>query len=657
MSYLNSPRLVFTGDFMADTSTVNNDVRHYDNTTFEPYFQEPSDPTNPNIMNGWWNPSGGSVFNFQNCVVQQLNFPDGSEQSISNGSDPVLGQLVGGPDGRATGKMIDMDPQWQMSSELWCVRLRIYSSKNEVLLSGEISVSGFRDLQMRQQNGGSVNGQPMGGGWTSVLTNVIWGDAASSSPFLMQLKQTTEDNTLSIQLNMYGFYYNHAPDGRFGMGKIIGSIGPWFAGDPKTFAPNRRLCGVMDWGQGATFLQYSNFLVDHDNARLTLDLGGSFPIQDSLGTITGTTEYSLGILKGSSNFINSKNTPVKYLSANDFLPIGKVNYTSGNTDWLDTTGGIVTFNSLTQTQLSLLADHQLVLVSPSTKKTGQFVMVCRETIDGLNLRADDINTRLEYSETANVHLYAYQWGKALKTNDMVSFTLQPKTQAFFGGQMKGPHTPKAAIPYINTPTSGISFPHLTPVIANGMCILPIRGNKIGTPRVYIDGQMYYISYQFQNNQPDPASYSMDAIYVNLRTYSKVPDAPTWDDVSDVLTQYGNVYPLMSKYVVDLGSETAVLSKKEIMLYAFTRDINDPVYMPANRDLSESKRLTIVKWLQNPLPGGKSTKEAISYKASAVDTTTTTLDESEAIKKVRALTEAKNGAIPFPSSHPSPFENL
>ncbi|UJB32655.1 hypothetical protein [Chromobacterium sp. Beijing] len=40
MSYLQFPRLAFSGQFQSDVSTVNNDPRHYDNATFEPRFQE-----------------------------------------------------------------------------------------------------------------------------------------------------------------------------------------------------------------------------------------------------------------------------------------------------------------------------------------------------------------------------------------------------------------------------------------------------------------------------------------------------------------------------------------------------------------------------------------------------------------------------------------
>jgi hypothetical protein len=40
MSYLSNTRLIFTGRFQADVSTVNNDVRHFDDASFDKVFQE-----------------------------------------------------------------------------------------------------------------------------------------------------------------------------------------------------------------------------------------------------------------------------------------------------------------------------------------------------------------------------------------------------------------------------------------------------------------------------------------------------------------------------------------------------------------------------------------------------------------------------------------
>lgn len=640
MSYLHLPRLVFTGDFYADTATVNNDVRHYDNDAFESVFQEPQQGQ---ALYGWWNPNGGNQFNLVNCSVQQITMPNG-QQSSDPSADIIIGQLVGAPDDKGTGKMLDLDPQWQMSSELWCVQIRIYTADNQLLLKGDLTTAGFRDLQMRQTDNGQENGQPNGGCWTSTLTNLEWGELASQSKFLMLLKNTTQNNTLAINLNMYGFYYNHN-DGRFSLGRIIGSIGPWFANEPQTMPATRRLYGIYGGQNNPIYFNYSNFIINKDITAVTLDLGGSFPIADSMGTITNnTTQYILGI--SNTPLTNAPMDNATVIQPSSFTQIGQINYTGGNADWLNVTGGIVTMK-LTAQQLSQLQSNQLMLIQ--VNGTGQYQLLARESIQGFWVRADNLVQRLDNGDTASVDLYAYQWGEPAQ-NVPISVSIQPPTQMLFAPQQTGDDTQNITVPYINTPPEGLTFGYIAPTDANGKTSVSITGNAIDNPRGYVEGQVYYISYQ--NNPPlvDSASYSMDAIYVHLRNPCTVPEAPTWDDVSEVFIQFGNVYPLMSKYVVNLNSEQAVSQKTQILIYAFTRPITDTFYMPVTRDISEAKRQTIVKWLQNPLPGtGTSSRTPSPAKAATeAATANTPLVETAQGQKVREITMRKNGAETFKS---------
>lgn len=635
MSYLNAPRLVFSGDFFADTATVNNDVRHYDNSLFEPVFQ---DPSKGKILYGWWNPNGGNQFNFQNCTVRQVTLPGGT-QYTSASDDIIIGHIVGSPGDKGTGKMLDLDPQWQMSSELWCVTIRIYSAANDLLLQGDMTTAGFRDLQLRQTDGGAENGQPMGGCWTSVLTNLVWGPKALESKFLQALRQTTHNNMLTINLNMYGFYYRHN-NGRFSNGRLVGSIGPWFQGEPVTFAPARRLYGTQGGQNNPLYFNYANFIVDQNASSLTIDMGNSFPIDDSMGTIKSNSgQYVLGISnKPLSN--DPADAPVILNSGTDFTELGPVNYTAGNADWMNVTGGIVMLNNLTATQLSQLKNNQLVLLQ---LVNNQYQLMAREAVQGFMLRADNFVQRLDCGDSATVNLYAYQWGQPA-ANVNVSVSIQPTTQALFGPVNTGDDTTKIPVPWINTPVEGLTLGSIAPTGANGTTSISITGNSINNPRQYVEGQVYYISYQNNPVITDNAAYGMDAIYVHLRDDYTVPAAPTWDDVSEVFTQFGNVYPLMSKFIVDLASEEAVSEKRNILIYAFTRDINDTFYMPVTRDLSEAKRQTIVKWLQNPLPGTKDkTGVRTARSAEAIAPADAGLFETEQIKKVKALTQLKNGA--------------
>ena len=119
MSYLNNVRLIFSGTFQADISTVNNDVRHYDNGTFLPRFQDLQSNANPDgPLNGWFSPNGSGAFRLIDCRVSSVCYKDGTSQS-DPAKDPVIGMPIGGSNTRVSGKLVDLDPQWQIVSQIW----------------------------------------------------------------------------------------------------------------------------------------------------------------------------------------------------------------------------------------------------------------------------------------------------------------------------------------------------------------------------------------------------------------------------------------------------------------------------------------------------------------------------------------------------------
>lgn len=589
MSFLHTPRLVFSGDFLSDVSTVNNDPAHYNNETFEKSFQE----FGKGAVNGWWNPEGGAVFDFQNCTVQQLIAKDGT---ITNTGD-LIGELVKGAEGRATGKMVDLDPQQQGCSQLWAVRLRVLTKANELLLDGFMEATGFRDLQYRQTGGISTNGQPLGGTWTSVLKDIKWGEKASEYAFFNELKETTQGNKLSVNLNGFGYYYNHADDGRFSLGRLLGAIGPWFEGEPDTFTPHRRLYGTKSQSNnGPTYFSTTNFLVDAKAKRLSLDFGASFPVANSLGQVTLNSKLVLAVSHTAlSNKISGSSVPI---NKSDFTKIGALNYQQGN-DWLLKTGGLFDFENLSNEILTLLKDHQLILINESATDT--YSLIARESIDGYSLRADNFVQRLDEGQTNEVRFFATQWGIPIPSASVV-MDLQPATSI----TPKGPKNPISEIPGNNYPQDGITFDQEFS-ISNGFGKMRLTGNKIINPRGYIDGQIYFLDYSLKTNggqviSNDPAEGPMsnDSVSIHLREYFEIPKNPTWRDIAVIMTQFSNLYPIMSKYIVDLSDPEAVKAKAEILTFAFSRNIEDPIYMPVTRDLSESKRKTILKWLASPV---------------------------------------------------------
>lgn len=589
MSYLHSPRLIFTGDFKSDVSTVNNDPAHYNNQTFQPSFQQ----FGLGNTNGWWNPEGGASFSFLDCRVRQITLPDGTTQT-EPAEDIILGQAVGDFGDRATGKMVDLDPQEQGSSELWAVTLRIGTADDELLLRGDVRPTAFRDLQLRQQTGAKVNGQPLGGTWTTVLTNIEWGKRSADSPFLEKLRDATEGDRLSLNLQAYGYYYAHAADGRFSLGRIIGALGPWLESEPELFAPARRLYGILNVGttkRPAVFFSNSNFLFENCERRLTLDLGGSFPIADAMGTITQDQKYVIAVSKKPIAFAPS--TTPQTLVAGDFTTIGDLNYTTG--DWLDKTGGIVALDNISDDVAGALENNQLLLLTPSSNNDA-YVIIAREAIDGYLVRAENFVQRLDSDCTNEVRLYAYQYGEPLDGAN-IAITLEPPTPI----EPVGPDNPICEVPGNNYPPEGLTFSGTVTTAPDGGACLSITGNAIDNPRGYIDGQIYTLDYQLQDIPNDPAEgrFSNDVIFVHLRDHFEVPKNPAWTDIAKIMTQFGNLYPIMSKYIVDLSDPVAVKNKQDILTFAFTRPIHDSLHMPVTRDLSDAKRQTILKWLESP----------------------------------------------------------
>ncbi len=610
MSYLNDPKIIFTGDFKSDVSTVNNDVRHYDNSSFQKRFQLPSVGK---VQNGWWNPEGGANFTFLNCTVKKGFLPNG--QIFDDKQDLIIGTIVSGSTDKPAGKMVDLDPQMQMTSELWALSIRFSTAEGELLLEGDLQPTGFRDLQQRQfprddtrtaQQNYVRNRQPLGASWTSVLTNLKWGSKANKSILLKTLKSKTQGGKLSVNLNGFGYYYSHV-DGRFSMGKIIGTIAPWIKGEPNLFAPARRLYGTI-----GNYFGYINYLYDDQNKRVNIDLGNSLPINGPLGKADihfPKIKFGISKLKSVDYPTGGSTQPV--IASDNILEIGTLNL-EGDPDWLAQSGGIISYNLSTDGQ-TLIKDHQLLLYVEDGAKN---IVYARESIDGLFMRADKNVFRMDLpKDVQHTDFYAYQWGKPLPGAE-IEVQLKPPMKGQGGGPSSDPRPPKAPIPVINIPTGKIELTKSIRTDKNGFakCTLDANDLKKFKPRGYIDGQIYLYDYGISGvNNLD--QYSLDWLFVHLRSPYSIPAKPTWKDVAPIWIQFGNLYPIMSKYIVDMSVREEVLKHKNILLFAFTRGINEPMYMPVTRDMSKGQINTLIKWLKDHSADEKLTKKdlAVAFK--------------------------------------------
>jgi len=191
MSYLDSPRIHFRGWFQADVSTINNDVRMFQNDSFVPDYQQLN-------INGSWNPRGTAVFRILDCSVTG-GFLDG-RALVTSQDDAVIGLTLQNSTDRAPGKLVDLDPQQQMVSMIFGMQIRLAGPHAEALFEGGFKASPFTNLWKRQQTGVKMD-QQLCAYYQSVLEHVVWSENIDSN-LLNALKAATQDDMLSINFNV-----------------------------------------------------------------------------------------------------------------------------------------------------------------------------------------------------------------------------------------------------------------------------------------------------------------------------------------------------------------------------------------------------------------------------------------------------------------------
>lgn len=582
MSYLDAPRLHFGGWFQADVSTINNDVRFFQNESFVPDYQQLN-------TNGSWNPDGTGIFRFMDCAVTG-GYLDGRALN-SAGDDPVIGMLVENADRRAPGKLVDLDPQQQMVSEIWGMQVRLLDAARRERFSGEYRPGPFCNLWKRQQTG-VPRDQQLAANYQSVLEDMAWTDSLDS-PLLRALREAGDDGMLSIAFNVYG-YGRDATIPRYTLGHVAGTIGPYRRGEPRHYVFGRQLVAdPTNWPAAPKGGLY-NAQGSHDARAetLTLDLGNSFAIQDANSGLMDVGQVFVGVLN------TNPQAAVATVDDTQVALIGPVPYREPQ--WYARTAGVQTFDLRRLPAASaLLPDHPVVLLTPASSGSG-YRVVLQESIDGQYVRADQFVFRIEPGQTDTLELRASRFGKPLSGTGVA---LTP-TAGMMGGSGGGDTitptpNPPAAIPDIALPAAAFSFPAQATTDAEGRARVPLAVSAAGPgmPRGYIAGQLYGVGYQL-TGQPD-GYLSNPLNYVSVLAYSRhdVPAAPTWyGDVRPLFAQYGNLYPIMSRYVVDLNDYASVCTRLKALRLAFSLPMRDPNHMPVTRDLGQSDRDTILRWL-------------------------------------------------------------
>ncbi|HEX2641463.1 MAG TPA: hypothetical protein VHU81_00615 [Thermoanaerobaculia bacterium] len=590
MSYLSTPRLSFNGYFQADVSTINNDVRFYDSEKFKPQYQMSSSTgVSPN---GGWAPEGTGVFRLVGCRITG-GWLDGAPVKL--GEDPAIGLALEDSDQRVAGKLVDLDPQQQAVSEIWGMALRLTDDKNRAYLRGQYGVAAFINLWLRQQQASAPSDQQLAAVYQSVLEGVTWDDLGGSR-LLEALRAATEDGLLSINFNAYA--YGRDPSiPRYTLGRITGTIGPGRASEPCHFVLGRQLLAKMlPNGVSPAFGVYNlQCEVDAKRSTVTADFGNSLQITNASGDLADSGELSLAVLKLPQVDDGAE------VNVADVAILGPVPYQEP--DWYFTTAGVVTYDYSSDSWIrDNIAGQPLVVLK--TLDDGNYRVVIQESLGGLYARADQYVYRLDPGQTENVRFYATRYGAPIAAQ--IAATVNNDGM---GGAGTGQKIPDIPVPDIGVPASAIQYLSTVDVPADGrpgLLAVSAAPEGPGNPRGYIDGQLYGIGYSL-SDPPLPANYNAnDWNFISVLIFDRyeVPEVPTWyADIRPILVQYGNLYPIMSHHVVDLGDYDSVVRHANITRFAFALPVHDANSMPVTRDLSMARRLTILKWFDRPGPDG------------------------------------------------------
>ncbi|MCG1055881.1 hypothetical protein KQH49_13475 [Mycetohabitans sp. B5] len=605
MSYLDFPRINFLGKFQANVSTVNNDVRYYDNATFRKRYQSTSDedvkltPTN-------WNPEGTGIFRLLDCKITSACLWDeeNDEPKLINeqSQDPIIGMSLSDANQQPPAKLVDLDPQHQLSSAVWGLQVRLTDNADQSIFTGDMIPVSFKNLWKRWKS--QTGSTAYSADYQSVIECVKSCDCDSGSELLGKLFLNRPDK-LSIHFSLYGYNeFNVATvrDPSRVIGSIIGTIGPYRENEPKHFVMGRQMIAATEKTDPLTpshgIFGYQ-CKVDKEKNILTADLSHCLPLEKSENVFEIDVDYkSLEIVTQSSKEKIGEITSEKFK----------------NPDWYKKTGGIIDF--VINPELVEKIEGEPLVLRGCNDNVGPVELV-NESLTGLYVRAEQSICRINPGDTETVDFYASQYGNPLP-NAVISILTQPDATIGGTGGANYPLDPPVPIPKIGVPEGVLSYSSPTVIPgdrhigelqfktdAQGRAQLHIHASHKGpgNPRGYIDGQLYRIGYKLRDEPPGYIRNFLEFIGVLAFDFEEVKANPNWfSDIQPILQQYSNLYPIMSRYVVDLGDYDAVVNKREILKLVFSLPEKDPNYMPIQRDLSRNKRKNILNWLDSPIKG-------------------------------------------------------
>lgn len=556
MSYLQLPRLYFFGTFRAAPSTINNIRANWN----------PNRPVPP--VGELWNPDGLHQFqllsgteswippgaNVTPTTVQSLVLSDGTTVSSSS-QDALIGKFVISTNQPTPGKLVDLDPDQQMVSQIWGMQLAIGDPNGEQVV-GTYTAAYFSQLfGPRNRDANAPSG--LSAAYQSQLTNLQW-PSYPQSKFLQQLQAASPD-VLSIRFTLDLMHTSSTLDNgssnpNFTLGRLTGAIGPSSADEPAFFTPARmlRVPPPSSALQGAKSnpsapppaFNLAPAYVDPNRNVVVFDLANSLQFDGDTPVQAGTLQAAVSTPAGGVVIGTIDNSLQNYQqSAFIFeFPIEQ--------------------SQVTDPLLIVLDDQTMLTENPS----------------GAFIDADNHVFRMDANTSVEVTLTATTFGETPAAGQTV--TIGP-AQVLSTGATDGV----------------ITFNPSTVTLVNGKATFTMSAGNPGTPRRFIDGQVYAVPFTWgADTIPDPNAFLSVHVYgVPAST------APTWANVGPILGQYAHLFPGMVS-ILDIGDQATVDANAALLKSVLTLPPTSPHFMPVTRDMSGPRTAMVLAYLDSVLGG-------------------------------------------------------
>lgn len=612
MSYLDIPRIHFGGRFFTDPSTVNNDPTHYNSDVTEP--------------SPWQTPSGQHRFEFRDCLITSAMGPSGfstDDTIIGCPLASIVSANVPAPRDHSaprqsaaasSARIVDLDVYQQAVSEIYGLQLTL--TVGGVPITGQLDTPALNmcwifavrptrswtDEDYDQDSfGGDMNAT---GVFQCVMKVPVANWPQTSSTLLNLLRTTTiqENNfyLISIKFVVDGFR-NVQEDVDYLTGRIVGTLGPVFANEPRN-NPGQRWLRPRSFKKSDPWNWPSfndcPFKVDTVRQKLIIDLANSFCRQSAggppvdIGTVNITVE-----------------TPDPAI-----LQLGTLDYSA----FSYANNAQVNEIPLTAVQVETLQKGKLVLSMSKTGLGDPGILI--ESTNKVEFCIEKRPIRMEGipGTKATTQVYISQNGKPLP-----NYQLKVLVESVHG------NTPGATVPPANpgdTPSAdGALLGTITASDQYGFATITLTvASDPGFRTSELDGQLYFII-PFDPAQP-PRDYSVNPPPLQDRMASclvfsnyAVNTTPTWEEIQSMMAPYMKLYPSMKEQVdltdqhtFDIFSDNppwVAYGKppnysgplgiaRGAIPYYMSRDPQDPMYMPISRDLSPAKMLTLMYYIQS-----------------------------------------------------------